>query len=150
MSWNKQIEAEPEQVFLLFTDIEKFPENLSGIERVELLTAGPVGVGTRFKETRIMFKRETTEEMEVTRFDPGKEVALGSKSCGSTFETSFKISPSGSGSSVDVTMECRPVTLFAKLMSPLSKLMAGSIRKLVDKDLEEMKAIAEQRRQAAI
>ena len=70
MSWNKQIEAEPEQVFLLFTDIEKFPENLSGIERVELLTAGPVGVGTRFKETRIMFKRETTEEMEVTRFDP--------------------------------------------------------------------------------
>ncbi len=40
MKLNAQIEAAPERVFALFTDIQKFQEHVTGIERVELLTDG--------------------------------------------------------------------------------------------------------------
>lgn len=53
--------------------------------KIELLTDLPVGEGTRFKETRIMFKREATEEMEFVEFDAPNVYTLGSYSCGCEF-----------------------------------------------------------------
>ena len=35
-----------------------------------MLSDGEIGVGTRFKETRVMFGKESSEIMEITRFAP--------------------------------------------------------------------------------
>ena len=56
-----------EDVFAVFTDLHRAAERIRGIERLEVLTDGPVGKGTRFRETRIMFRREATEEHRVRR-----------------------------------------------------------------------------------
>lgn len=61
------IQAPPERAFAAFADFPHAARSVSGIERIEMLTDGPVGAGTRFRETRIMFGREATEEMKVTR-----------------------------------------------------------------------------------
>ena len=69
VSVSTQIAAPVAEVFALFTDLKNAPGRVKGIKRIELLTNGPVGVGTRFRETRVMFKRDATEECKPA--DPG-------------------------------------------------------------------------------
>jgi len=122
---------------------ERWAGTLSGIERIEVLTDGPVGVGTRFRETRILFKREATEEMEFTAFEPGVSYSVGCESCGCRYDTRFDFVPEGGGTRVEMRMETKALTFGAKLMSPLAKLMAGAMRKMLENDLSEVKATAE-------
>jgi carbon monoxide dehydrogenase subunit G len=137
------INATPQAVFAACTDFANAPERVKGIVRVEMLTDGPVGLGTKFKETRIMFKREATETMEVTAYEPPHRVQLSANSCGAEFHSEFKITPEGNGSRVDVTMTTKPISFFAKLMSPLGFLMAGTMKKCLQDDLEDIKAYVE-------
>lgn len=59
-------------VWSLITDIEHSPEVISGIRSVERLDDGDgFGVGTRWRETRVMFGRSASEEMTITAVDPG-------------------------------------------------------------------------------
>ncbi|QDS99394.1 SRPBCC family protein [Adhaeretor mobilis] len=139
----KHINAPPEVVFDLMTDIPHHAENISAIERIEMLTDGPVGVGTRFRETRIMFGKETTEEMEVTGFQTPKRFTLESDSCGCHYTVLHELTPEKAGTLVKMEFHMQPKTFFAKLFSPLGKLMEGKIRSLLDTDLEELKERAE-------
>src|SRR5262245_31734315 len=122
---SRRIEASPERVFEAFTDFLRGRVHATSIKRVELLTSGPIGKGTRFKETRMMFGREATETMEVTEFEPPRRVGIGAGSCGARFDSVFAIRPDAGGSVVEMTFVCTPVSFFAKLLSPLSRLMTG-------------------------
>lgn len=133
------INATPQAVFAACTDFANAPERIKGIVRVEMLTEGPVALGTKFKETRVMFKREATETMEVTAFEPPHRFQISAGSCGAEFHSEFKITPEGNGSRVDVTMITKPISFFAKLMSPLGFLMAGTMKKCLQDDLEGIK-----------
>lgn len=144
-SHSLHVNAPPEAVFAAFSDFENCPKHISGIQRVEMLTPGPVRVGTKFKETRMMFKREATETMEVTAFDPPHRYALGCNSCGCIFESVIRFEPEAGGTRVDVDFNTRSMTLMAKLMSPLGWLMMGSMKKCIAKDFDEMKTSAEGR-----
>lgn len=143
LTLTKQVEGSPEEVFAVFTDLEKAPERISGIVKLELLTDAPVGKGTRFRETRIMFKKEATEEMELCEFDPPRAYTVKCESCGCLYETAFRFTPEGPGTKVEMALNAKPITFFAKLMTPMAKLMLGSMRKAMDKDLEELKAAVE-------
>ena len=63
---SQQIAAPVGQVFKLFTDIAHAPEHVSGIKKLELMTPGPVGLRTRWIETREVMGRLDTAEMEIT------------------------------------------------------------------------------------
>ena len=140
---SKSIAAPSARVFELFADFENAAENVSGIKALELLNDGPVGVGTRFRETRVMFKKEAAEEMEVTAFEPDRSYTVACESCGCAYESRFDFVESGGGTEVTMTMNSRPLTFMAKLMSPLGALMAGTMKKCIDQDMEDLRAIAE-------
>jgi len=57
---DKHIAAPPMRVFAAASDFRNAPQRIHGIKKVEMLSTGPVGVGTRFKETRVLFKKEAT------------------------------------------------------------------------------------------
>ena len=138
------VEAGPEEVFRIFSDIEHAGDRISAIKKIEMLTDGPVGTGTRFRETRIMFNKEATEELQITAMEPGKSYTIGCESCGCVYATTFRFTRNGTGTRVDLHMEARAVSLFAKIMSPLTALMFGPMmRKCMTKDMEELKAAAE-------
>lgn len=42
-------------------------------------------------------------------------------------------------------MDVQPISIFAKLMAPLGRLMVGSLKKCLENDLEDAKRIAETR-----
>ena len=81
MNFSISVNAPCEQVFDVFADFKNAPARVDGIEKVEMVTGDDVGVGTKFRETRVMFGRESTEEMEVTEFEPGKKYTVEANSC---------------------------------------------------------------------
>ncbi len=144
LSVTRTIAAPPDKVFAALSDFEHAAETIRGITKIEMLTDGPVGLGTRFRESRIMFNREATEEMEVTAWNQGRSYTLGCESCGARYASSFIVEPTSGGSRVTMKMEVKPLTLMAKLMSPLGSLMSGSIKRCVEHDIDDVKAKLEQ------
>lgn len=145
MTIESHVAAPRDLVFATYTDLERAAERIAGIERVEVLTDGPVGVGTRFKETRVMFKKETTEEMEVTAFDSPGSYTLEADSCGAHFKTDHDFTEKDGGTQVTLELTSRANSFGAKLLSPVGFLFAGSMKKMIQKDLDQMKAFIEER-----
>ena len=137
-TFTRSVQAPPAQVFSVFSDLESAPERIAGITAIELLTPPPVGQGTRWKETRTIFNRDCTEELEITRFEPATGYTAECQSCGAWFSSTFDFTPDGAGTRVTVTVDCRPLTLMAKLMSPLSRLMMSSCRKATEQDIDDL------------
>jgi hypothetical protein len=110
---------------------------------MEVLTDGPVRVGTRFRETRIVFKREATEEMEVTALEPPERFAFGCESHGCRYHTQMTFEPASGGTDVELRFEAVPLTRSMKVLAFLMAPMTRWIAKTCAKDLEDLKAAAE-------
>lgn len=139
------VDAPPEAVFAAFSDVRTATERVRAITAIEMLTEGPVGRGTRFRETRTMFGRPCTETMEFTGWEPPRSYTLCAASCGARYATTFTFTPERGGTAVEMKFSATPVTFFAKLMSPISRLMISACRKMVEGDLADLKAAAEGR-----
>lgn len=141
---SRKYAAPVERVFAQLSDIENAAGRVPGILKIEMLTDGPVGVGTRFRETRKMFGKETTETMEFTAFEPNRMYEVGGASCGMDFRTQFHFTPDGGGTRVDVTMQTQAKTLFAKVMGACCGwMMKGTMKKCLQHDLDAMAAVVE-------
>ena len=139
----ESIAAPVDEVFAIASDFPHAAEFVSGITKVEMLTDGPVGVGTRFRETRVMYGREATEEMEVTGFEPPNSVTLGCESHGCRYRSVFTFEPTKGGTDVRLEFEATPLTAFAKVMSFLMKPAIKGVAKAVEQDLRDIKSAAE-------
>ena len=139
-----KIHAPIDVVFKRLTDFEHAADRIEGITKMEMLTEGPVGVGTRFKETRLFMRKEATEEMEVTSFQQPTGYSLGCESCGCQYDTDFKLTPADGGTEVEMRFRAQPLTLGAKVMSVIFKPMVKSVVKTCEKDLDDIKRSIEQ------
>ena len=144
MQLSETINAPIGKVFDVFSDLHTADQRIEEIVNIEVLTDGPIGVGTRFRETRIMFGRESTEEMEITRFEPNKGYCVEADSCGAHFQTEFRFRENGDRTDVEMVTKTQAVSLFAKLMKPVSFLMAGTMKKCFESDIAQLKKYCEQ------
>lgn len=143
VSISKHIQASPARTFAVFSDFTNTPTLIRGIKKLELLTPGPVRKGTRFKETRAMYGRECTEEMEIVEFVPEKSYAFACETCGAYFHTRFAFTPEGGGTRVDLRLEAQARSFFAKLMSPLVGFMQKQCLKACEQDFEDLRKACE-------
>lgn len=144
MSVGIGVEAPAERVFEMLCDLEGAPERIDQIIKTEVLTEGPFGVGTRWRETRKMFGKEATEEMEVVSMEPGRSYTVTAASCGSEYVTTLRCVPEGAGRCrVEFEFGWKAVTLGAKLMSPMVFFMKGMLRRCIESDLACIKRAAE-------
>ena len=141
----KHVNAAPELVFAVAADLEHWPDFFRQVERIEPLAEGPVRVGFQFRETRKMFGRQSTERFEVTACDRPHRFVIEARSCGMLFTSEHHLIPDIAGTLVELTLTAKPLTLAAKLLKPLSTLMMGPMKKCLEADLDDLKAIAEQR-----
>jgi Polyketide cyclase / dehydrase and lipid transport len=137
------IAAQPERVFQVFSDFGAMPGRIKGIKRLEMLTPGPLRVGTRFRETRHMHGHDATEEMEITAFDRPRMYAVSCRSCGSLITTTFRFNRAAQGTLVAVEIVAQAQSWFAKLLSPLGKMLTGMIQKCVTQDILDLKQLLE-------
>jgi carbon monoxide dehydrogenase subunit G len=67
----------PEPVFDFATDPANAARVVEGVTSCEVLTGGPMGAGTRLRETRTMHGKEATAELEVVEHErPHRHVVV--------------------------------------------------------------------------
>lgn len=146
---SRHIAAPIEKVFSVASDFAGAPQVVRAIDKVEMLTPGPVGVGTRFRETRTVFGKQASEEMEVTAFEPPRRYAVGCTGHGCRYHSEFLFEPKQGGTEVKMSFEATPLTFFAKVMSVLMKPMIKSMAKMCEQDLDDIKTAIEGGKRAA-
>ena len=139
----RRIDAPAARVFEVVSDVENFQRAVPQIVRVEFLSAQRRGVGTRFRETRRMGKREATVELEVRELVEGERVRIVSDAGGTLWDTVFAVRALGPAQA-ELTMvrTDTPHRLLARVATPLIRPM---VRKAVERDLDAVKAYCERR-----
>ncbi len=146
ISISEHFAVPPERAFAALTDFANLAGVISGIQRIEVITPGPVGLGTRIRETRTMYGREATEEMQVTEWEPPHAFTLEAHSHGAHYVTRHTLVPKDGGTQVSLEFDAMPKTLGARILAVLMRRMVKSVRVLLEKDLQEAKAAAEKQR----
>lgn len=136
---SRTINAPVDAVFETVSDISQYTRAVPDIVRVEFVTERKTGVGTRFRETRRMGKREATTELEVTEYVKDERVRMVSDAGGTVWDSVFTVTAmgDGEGTRLDLVMEARPYRLLSRLMVPLMK---GVVAKAVAGDMDALKA----------
>jgi uncharacterized membrane protein len=137
---NRTIDAPADRVFETVAHIENFQRAIPHITNVEFLTESHTGIGTRFRETRLMRGREVTTELEVTEYEPNQRVRLVSDAGGTVWDTMFTVRDNDGESVVSLLMDARPYKLTARVMN---RVISRMIRKGIEGDLDGVKAYCE-------
>lgn len=113
------IQEEPAEVMAFATNPDNAPKVMKSVQKMEEITKGPLKVGTRYRETRLMNGRSATAELEVTAYD--KEAGIYSvtseqSGISATYHYTFK--PENGGTRINLVCEASGKGLM-KLMVPL-------------------------------
>lgn len=138
----RNIDAPPQQVFDVISNIENLQEVNPNIVAVEFLSDSRTGVGTRFRETRRIGKREATTTLEVTEYEAPNHLRIISDEGGTIWDTVFTVDERAGGSTLRVRMDIRPYRMMARLMTPIAKRM---VQTAIDNDMDGVKAYCEER-----
>ncbi|MEM8988407.1 MAG: SRPBCC family protein [Pseudomonadota bacterium] len=145
-----RVNASQERVFDVFADLANSATRLSGLSCVDILTQGPVGVGTRWRETRVLFGKAATEEMEITAFDRPNGYSVKAESHGALYTSHFHFAEETGGVRVTTVFKAEPQTFTAKVLTMLmSSMMMSSVRKALEQDMADLKAFIEGEHSAA-
>jgi carbon monoxide dehydrogenase subunit G len=127
-------------VFHAVADIEHFTKAVPHIVRVEMLSDVTSGIGTRFRETRVMKGKEASTELEITEYVEDERVRLVADEHGTVWDTVFTVTPVGEGTELTMVMDAKAHRLLPRLMNPLIK---GMVKKALEQDMDAVKAYCE-------
>ncbi len=112
------IGRQPAMVFAYLADLENLPRWNYAISRTRKVTPGPVGVGTRYRQTRTI-PVHTEEIVEVTGFDPDRQLSIGGSLASLPAEVSYTLRPEGDATILINTVELQPPGPL-RLLGPLA------------------------------
>ena len=121
------------------SDFENASGRIRGITKVEMLTPGPIGSGTRFREWR----GRQVVDMEIVAWSPPRSYSLRGFAAGTEFTSEIRCIPDGAGTRLEMEVRARPLSFAAKLLSPLLALMSKLMVKSCAKDLRDIATAAE-------
>ncbi len=137
----RTIDAPSDEVFRTVARIEQFSQAIPHIVKIEFLSDEKSGVGTRFRETRVMKGKAVSTELEITECVDKKLVRIVSDSYGTVWDTVFTVSPTSNGlTELKMVMEARAHKLMARLMNPF---VMSAIRSALEADMDAVKAYCE-------
>jgi len=136
---NEWIARTPKEVFDFITASENAPKVTSSVVSMVKLTEGPVRVGTRYRETRLMNGKEHSTELEVAAYEPDQRYAMKNLTEGIETIYHYSFKPEKEGTRIELVCEVKATGL-KKLMVPV----VASILKKEDGDhLQRLKQAME-------
>lgn len=141
----RHVNAPPGAVWHVLTDLDTAVERISGIKKIERLDANEgFVVGTKWRETRVMAKREATEEIEVVSITDGASYETRAGNEKVSYHATMGVRADGDGSIVWMTLGGEAHTLLGKIMTVLlGWLGARMARKAISQDLADIAKAAE-------
>lgn len=135
-----------EAIWGVVTDIANSSENISAIEKVEVLEQPENGlVGLKWRETRTMFGKTATEVMWITDSSENEFYKTRAESHGSIYISTIAIAEQNGSCSLTMTFEGKAQNFLVKLLSiPMGLMLKGVMKKAILKDLNDIKAVVEQ------
>lgn len=137
---SRRINAPIGTVFHAISDIETFSKAVPDIVRVDFLTEAQSGVGTRFRETRIMRGKEASTDLEVTEYVENDRVRLVSDSHGTVWDSVFTVREADGATELTMVMEATAKSIAARIVN---KVVKGMITKAVSHDVDRVKEYCE-------
>lgn len=133
---SRVVNAPPQRVFDELTDFASSPKWLEGVSEAASLTPGPVGVGSRFTQTRTTMGRASKVEGAVLAHDPPRKLVLDIRRDGKPAGVvTWTLAPEGAGTRVGCHIDFQLPGLM-KIMTPFVK---GVVRKQNEGDLEALR-----------
>jgi carbon monoxide dehydrogenase subunit G len=116
ISVSETIDAPPADVFKFVSNpvlmSKAFPES---VKKMEVLSENDQGVGSRFRETRLLRGREDVIEIETVEYVENEKVLSVAETGGSLWYTGFAVAPVAAGTLLTVSMEAQAKNLFVRI-----------------------------------
>jgi uncharacterized protein YndB with AHSA1/START domain len=125
-------------VFAYLADFSNVPRWNYAISETRKTSDGPVGVGSRYRQTRTLPGR-SEETFEVTSFDPGRRLAIRGGLGPFHSEVVYVLTPAEGGTTVTNTMNLQ-ATGPLRLVAPLA---AARVKSAVAGNLAALKQLLE-------
>ncbi|MFC5929869.1 SRPBCC family protein [Cryobacterium melibiosiphilum] len=117
-STSEWIARAPNEVFDFITNPNNAPKVMESVQSMVALTEGPLRVGTRYRETRLMRGKEERAELEVVGYEPHRRYAV--KNVTEGFDTVYDYAFRAEATGTRVDLVCTVTTSGAKrLMLPV-------------------------------
>ncbi len=138
------INASKAAVWAATTDVERFAELLSGVQKIEIIERPAAGlVGLKWKETRMLFGKEATVEKWITEAQESAFYATRAEQDGFVFITTNRVSGTDGAVTLTGTHETRPQGFSAKVKALPMVFFKGVIKKAITQDLKDIKVAVE-------
>src|SRR6476660_7775866 len=124
-SLTQHVNASPENVWAVISDIPGSAATLSGVESIQMVSEGPYGEGTRWKETRSMMGRRETVEMWVSQADPPHSTTVKALQGGADYTSRFTLEERDGGT--DLTLIFGAEVLKPTVLSRVMMALFGRI-----------------------
>ncbi|MEV6600553.1 SRPBCC family protein [Actinoplanes sp. NPDC051346] len=143
------VEAPVVEVWGVFTNLPQRCEWLSTVTRVELLTTGPFGAGTVWRETRTMVDGgEITEEFRVRECVVPERFVVASPGIGADYRMTYTFDPVVEGrhrgaTTVTVVQDGAPTAPAGRFLALVfGGLAARTVEGALRRDLDDLAAVA--------
>lgn len=141
---SETVHAPIESVFAVVSDIPNAAGTISGINSIEMLTEGPVGVGTRWREERTFLGKAATETMWITEWHPPTRYAVEARSHGTHYLTTMQLEEIGQHETrVSLSMLAEPETMVSRVFMVLFAGMKKQVIRCFAEDLRDIKRACE-------
>jgi hypothetical protein len=138
-------DAPRDVVYRTLTDIAARPKFVSAVECVDLLSRGPIGIGTRFVEGRTVLGRGVAIEFTVGDYDPPGIFVLSAELAGVGFEVSCTLGYTGHETSITLELVGTPETLGGRFTAFSLSVLGDRLRAEFNTELGDIAREAERR-----
>jgi carbon monoxide dehydrogenase subunit G len=135
----EHIARSPKEVFEVLSNPTRATEFLHNITESRQLTDGPIGRGTRFRETRVVSGKAASADLLVSDYEPHTHVGISTEAEGIKVVYHYRLVPEGDGTRLTWTCELEASRL-RKMMLPM---VAAIMKKEDGNHLQQLKSYLE-------
>jgi uncharacterized protein YndB with AHSA1/START domain len=134
-----RIDRRPAEVFAYLTDLENLPRWNYAISETRKITAGPVHVGSRYRQRRTI-PVPGEETLEVTEFEPDHTLTISGSLASLPARISYTLHPDGNATTLVNTVALRS----PRALDLLAPVAARRIKSAVAANLDVLRRTLEQ------
>ena len=144
VSTSRVIRAPRQRVWEVFTDMASAVDRIPGIDSIELLGPAQFDEGFRWRETRTIFGKAASEEMWITRVEPGVLYEAEADSHGTHYRTRYRFESVDGGTEVFCDFSGTPHSTVARVMGLLTGPLARrSVTSMLRADMDALAVFLE-------